>query len=156
MTQWVAKAWERLHIENRQTIIDTFRHVGLSLNPNGSEDSELKIQDLPGITVSDYNQASTPRCEGLQMEEDEAEVTTDSSNDTESHFDEEDSDSDFDEALDGDEDAGDCNMRWFGVLFGALIAMFIKVLLLEDNNNRFWFKQKFIVLFPPILLVIHN
>jgi len=45
------------------------------------------------------------------MEEDEAEVTTDSSNDTESHFDEEDSDSDFDEALDGDEDAGDCNMR---------------------------------------------
>ena len=90
------------------------------------------------------------------MEEDEAEVTTDSSNDTESHFDEEDSDSDFDEALDGDEDAGDCNMRWFGVLFGALIAMFIKVLLLEDNNNRFWFKQKFIVLFPPILLVIHN
>jgi len=83
----------------------------LSLNPNGSKDSELKIQDLPSSTVSDYNQASTPRCEGLQMEEDEAEVTTDSSNNTESHFDEEDSDSDFNEALDGDEDVGDCNMR---------------------------------------------
>jgi hypothetical protein len=130
MTQWIARAWERLHIENRQTIINTFRHVGLSLNPNGSEDSELKIRDLPGITVGDYNQASTPNqpilipndtsdivtaCERLQgiteMEEDEAEVTTDSSDDTESHFDEEDSDLDFDEALDGDEDAGDYNMR---------------------------------------------
>ena len=102
----------------------------MSLNPDGSEDSELKIRDLPGITVSDYNQASIPSqpilipndisdtvtaCERLQgideMEEDEAEVTTDSNNDTESHFDEEDSDSDFDESFDGDEDAGDYNMR---------------------------------------------
>jgi hypothetical protein len=55
---------------------------------------------------------NSERLQGItEMEEDEAEVTTDSSDDTESHFDEEDSDLDFDEALDGDEDAGDYNMR---------------------------------------------
>jgi len=94
----------------------------------------LKIQDLLDITVSNYNQANIPSqpilipndisdtvtaCKRLQgineMEEDEAEVTTDSSNDTESHFDKEDSDSDFDESLDDDEDVGDYNMRWFSV-----------------------------------------
>ena len=70
------------------------------------------------------------------MQEGEAEVTTDSNSDTESCFNEEDSDSDFDKSLDGDKDARDYNMRWFNVLFGVLIAMFIKVLLLEDNNNN--------------------
>ena len=57
LTQWVAKAWERLHIEHKDTIIKTFRNVGLSLNPNGSEDSELSIRDLPNITVGDYTKA---------------------------------------------------------------------------------------------------
>ena len=84
----------------------------MSLNPNSSEDSELKIRDLPSITVGDYNQASTPRLQGInKIEEDKAEVTTDSSNDTESHFDKEDLDSDFDKPLDGDKDARDYNMR---------------------------------------------
>jgi len=44
------------------------------------------------------------------MEEDEAKVTTDSSNNTESYFDK-DSDSGFDEALYSDKDVGDYNMR---------------------------------------------
>jgi len=45
------------------------------------------------------------------MQEGEAEVTTDSNSDTESCFNEEDSDSDFDKSLDGDKDARDYNMR---------------------------------------------
>ena len=44
------------------------------------------------------------------MEEDEAKVTTDSSNNTESYFDK-DSDSGFDEAFYSDKDVGDYNMR---------------------------------------------
>ena len=32
-------------------IIKSFWQVGLSLNPNGSEDSEIKIKDLEGIEV---------------------------------------------------------------------------------------------------------
>jgi hypothetical protein len=53
MTQWVGKAWERLHLEHKDTIIKTFRNVGLSLNPNSSEDNELSIRDLPNIIVGD-------------------------------------------------------------------------------------------------------
>jgi hypothetical protein len=83
------------------------RHVGLSPNPGGCEDSELNIQGLPSISVGDYKQASTSsqlilipgdtsdtitvesakrsyytareRLQGInEMEEDEAEVITDS------------------------------------------------------------------------------
>jgi hypothetical protein len=54
MTHWVGKAWEILHEEHQHTIIKTFRQTGLSLNPNGSEDTELKIRDLPGIKVGDW------------------------------------------------------------------------------------------------------
>jgi hypothetical protein len=43
LTQWVAIAWKRLHEEYKDTIIKTFRSVGLSLNPDGSEDHKLKI-----------------------------------------------------------------------------------------------------------------
>jgi hypothetical protein len=32
-----------------------FRNVGLSLNPDGSEDAELKIKDLPDVTIRDYH-----------------------------------------------------------------------------------------------------
>jgi hypothetical protein len=55
LTYWVARAWKRLHLEYKETIISTFRSVGLSLNPNGSEDKELKIKDLPDITIGDYH-----------------------------------------------------------------------------------------------------
>ena len=53
MTQWVGNAWEELHRVHRDLIIKTFRQTGLSLNPDGSEDLELKIRDLPGIKVRD-------------------------------------------------------------------------------------------------------
>jgi hypothetical protein len=55
LTYWVAKAWKRLHLEYKDTIINTFRNVGLSLNPNGFEDQELKIKDLLDIIVGDYH-----------------------------------------------------------------------------------------------------
>jgi hypothetical protein len=55
LTYWVAKAWKRLHLEYKDTIINTFRNVGLSLNPDGSEDQELTIKDLPNIIVGDYH-----------------------------------------------------------------------------------------------------
>jgi hypothetical protein len=55
LTHWVARAWKRLHLEYKDTIINTFRNVGLSLNPNGSEDTEIKIKGLLDIQVSDYH-----------------------------------------------------------------------------------------------------
>jgi cation diffusion facilitator CzcD-associated flavoprotein CzcO len=55
LTHWVAKAWKRLHLEYKETIIKTFQHVGLSLNPDGSEDDKLKIRELLGITVGDFS-----------------------------------------------------------------------------------------------------
>jgi hypothetical protein len=109
------------------------------LNPDGSEDLDLKIQDLPDIVVGDYNQvnsASQPiiipnnndtievdsltpqfyytlreRIKGIKPEEeDENIVTTDSSDEAEEGFDSSDSDVDFDEVMDGDEEEGDCDI----------------------------------------------
>lgn len=54
LTKWVARAWKRLHIEYKETIIKSFRSVGMSLHPDGSEDSELCIKALDGITVGDW------------------------------------------------------------------------------------------------------
>ena len=34
LTHQVARAWKRLHLEYKETIIKTFQAVGLSLNPN--------------------------------------------------------------------------------------------------------------------------
>jgi hypothetical protein len=56
LTHWIAKAWKRLHIEYKDTIVTAFRSVGMSLNPDGSEDKELKIKALDGITVGDWHQ----------------------------------------------------------------------------------------------------
>jgi hypothetical protein len=42
-------------LEYKDTIINTFQHVGLSLNPNGSQDERLKIRDLLDIIVGDYH-----------------------------------------------------------------------------------------------------
>ena len=55
LTHWVARAWKRLHIEYKDTIIAAFRNVGMSLNPDGSEDGELKIKALDEITVGDWH-----------------------------------------------------------------------------------------------------
>jgi hypothetical protein len=91
----------------------------LSLNPDGSEDSDLKIQELLDITVGDYTQINKPIAisdndtaeeiaEGSTFKEDEDDITTDSSSDTDACFD--DSDDDFDDEVDGDEEEEDCNM----------------------------------------------
>ena len=139
MTHWVATAWRKVHETHKDTIIKTFRQVGLSLNPDGSEDAELKIKDLPGIIVGDYNRVTEEPIvipddddtgdtievqqdqEGLlyteqevedglvDMKENPSDVTTDSGEDTDACFDY-DSGSDFDEEIDGDAEDGDCIM----------------------------------------------
>ena len=55
LTEWVGQAWKELHERYKDTIIQTFRRVGLSLNPDGSEDHELKIKGLDDIQVGDYH-----------------------------------------------------------------------------------------------------
>lgn len=54
LTYWVARAWKRLHLEYKDTIVTAFSSVGMSLNPDGSEDAELKIKALDGIVVGDW------------------------------------------------------------------------------------------------------
>src|SRR6266516_386562 len=134
MTHWVTHAWEKVHKEHRDTIIKTFRQVGLSLNPDGSEDSELKIKDLPGIVVGDYNRPAIISDDDDEMgdtievqergllymeqeleqgtaeqEEDQGDAAMYSGDDTDVRFDD-DSGSDFDDEADNDEQDGDCVM----------------------------------------------
>ncbi|KAL5313391.1 hypothetical protein ACEPPN_019124 [Leptodophora sp. 'Broadleaf-Isolate-01'] len=123
----VGEAWLRIHSEHKQTIVKTFRNLGLSLNPDGSKDSELKIRDLPDISVGDYTSSSTnptpidddDELEGdtivvkgtyISVEEKEVlrqeredDIMTDTGNDTESAFD---SDSELDSS---EEESGDEN-----------------------------------------------
>ena len=54
LTYWVAKAWKRLHLEYKDTIIQTFWNVGMTLNPDGSQDEELKVKGIPDISVGNY------------------------------------------------------------------------------------------------------
>jgi hypothetical protein len=65
LTKWVAEAWKELHEKYKDVIIKTFRSVGLSLNPDGSEDSELKVKGLPDIAVGDYAQKEPEEENGL-------------------------------------------------------------------------------------------
>ena len=132
MTFQVADAWKKVHEEHKETIIKPFRQVGLSLNPDGSEDSELKIKDLLDIVVGDYNQpiiipnedtievqeehflyTEQELAQGVaEQEEDLNDVTTDSSNNTDAQFDydsNEDLESEYDEEIDGDAEDSDCN-----------------------------------------------
>ena len=53
LTEWVAKAFEKVHLKHKDAIITCFKNVGLSLAIDSSEDHLLKIQDLPNITVRD-------------------------------------------------------------------------------------------------------
>jgi hypothetical protein len=128
LTQWVGEAWEQIHRDHKETIIKAFRNLGLSLNPDGSEDSELKIKDLPNIEVGDYTSTSTSAIpiddddelegdtivvqstyisrserESIQAEN-ELDVTIDTGNDTEDAFD---SDSELDSSEEEDEDMAD-------------------------------------------------
>jgi hypothetical protein len=90
------------------------------LNPNGTEDSELKIKDLPGIVVGDYNRPAiisddddemgdTIEVQEREQEEDQEDIMTDSGDDTDVRFDY-DSRSDFDDEIDNDKQKGDCVM----------------------------------------------
>ena len=54
-THWVATAWQQLHEQYQGTIVQTFRNLGLALNPDGSEDIELQIKDLSDMSIGDYN-----------------------------------------------------------------------------------------------------
>ncbi|KAL5325554.1 hypothetical protein ACEPPN_006681 [Leptodophora sp. 'Broadleaf-Isolate-01'] len=127
LTNWVGEAWLRIHSEHKQTIVKTFRNLSLSLNPDSSEDSELKIRDLLDISVGDYTSSSTnptpidddDELEGdtivvegtyISVEEKEVlrqeredDIMTDTGNDIESAFD---SDSELDSS---EEESGDEN-----------------------------------------------
>jgi hypothetical protein len=55
VTRWVANAWEWLHREHKQTIVRTFRQLGITLKIDGSEDKdELRIRGFPDIEVGDW------------------------------------------------------------------------------------------------------
>jgi hypothetical protein len=41
-------------VKYKKTIIETFQCVGLTLNPDGSEDHKLKIKGLDNIKVEDF------------------------------------------------------------------------------------------------------
>jgi hypothetical protein len=128
LTQWVGEAWEQIHRDHKETIIKTFRNLGLSLNPDGSKDSELKIKNLLNIEVGDYTSTSSSAIlidddnelegdtiviqstyisrserESIQAEN-ELDVTIDTGNDTEDAFD---SDSELDSSEEEDEDMAD-------------------------------------------------
>jgi hypothetical protein len=65
LTQWVAEAWKQLHVQYKDTIIQTFRRVGLSLNPDGSEDHEIRIKGLEKIEVGDFSRKGPELGNGL-------------------------------------------------------------------------------------------
>jgi len=141
MTHWVAKAFERVHLEHKDAIIACFKSVGLSLAVDGSEDHLLNVWDCPNLTISDWQQALKGSATALILvddntidmievednddgllytaqevakgitikEEDENNVTTDSGVSSNERFDT-DSESDFDDDINGDEDIDDENM----------------------------------------------
>ena len=141
MTYWVAKAFERVHLEHKDAIITCFKNVGLSLAVDSSEDHLLKVRDCPNLTVGDWQRAlegseaapilvddntmdtievddndnsllytAQEVAKGITIkEEDENDVTTDSGVSFNERFDT-DSESDFDDDINGDEDINDENM----------------------------------------------
>jgi hypothetical protein len=50
LAQWTLEAYNLLHEKYGHLIVKAFEQVGLSLNPDGSEDWKLKIRDLSGLT----------------------------------------------------------------------------------------------------------
>lgn len=56
ITHCVGEAWEWLHRERKDMIVKAFRQVGLTLPIDGSQDSEIKIKDLPDIGVGDWHE----------------------------------------------------------------------------------------------------
>lgn len=63
VTRWVADAWDWLHREHKQTIVRTFRQLGITLKIDGSEDKdELRIRGFPDVEVGDW------RRDGMETE----------------------------------------------------------------------------------------
>ena len=54
LTQWVRQAQDDLHRYNSEFIKQAFRDVGLSLPTDGSQDNQIKIKDLLGIQVGNW------------------------------------------------------------------------------------------------------
>jgi len=54
LASWVAQAWDDLHCYNSESIKQAFRDMGLALPTNRSQDDEIKIKDLPGIQVGNW------------------------------------------------------------------------------------------------------
>jgi hypothetical protein len=65
MTHWIGNAVKILCRDYQDVIINSFRKVGLSLNPDGSEDHKIKIRDLPGIEVGDWQREPSPDIEAI-------------------------------------------------------------------------------------------
>ena len=57
MTHWVAQAFERVHVEHKDTIIACFKSVGLSLSVDGTEDHLLKVRDCPNLDFGNWQKA---------------------------------------------------------------------------------------------------
>ena len=64
-----------MHLEHSSLLCQTFRKLGLSLAADGSEDDELSVKDIPGITVGDWK-LSTGQEDKQEVEEPD---TTDNS-----------------------------------------------------------------------------
>jgi len=47
----VGEAWLWLHIEKKESIIKSFKQAGISISPDGAEDTKLYIRGLPDIIV---------------------------------------------------------------------------------------------------------
>jgi hypothetical protein len=140
LTHWVAKAFERVYLEHKDAIIACFKNVGLSLAIDSSEDHLLKVWDYLNLTISDWQRApkgskdapifiNNNAIDMIEVEdnnsllytaqevargiiikgEDENNVTTDSGVSSNERFNP-DSESDFDDDIDGDEDINDENM----------------------------------------------
>lgn len=54
LVNWVAQAWEDLHKYDSKLIRQTFTDLGLTLPTDGSQDDKIKIKDLPGLKVGDW------------------------------------------------------------------------------------------------------
>lgn len=52
----MGEAWDWLHAEKSHLIINFFRHVGISLAIDGSEDSEIRVKGLENLEVGDWTE----------------------------------------------------------------------------------------------------
>lgn len=63
--------WVALHETYLETIIQTFRRVGMTLNPDGSEDAELQVKGLEDVMIGDWVRHG---CDAITQEDETANV----------------------------------------------------------------------------------